>query len=131
MQFNGHQFLLPIKDLDDQIINRRDERGQELSEPLTVKQVIRTALTTSFRDQTEDDVVKFNNYSLAKRIFKSEPQSQIELSSEEISTIKKKVGLAWGTEVHGFVVEVLEQKNKDFKVVGKADTVQKAEAQTN
>lgn len=50
---------------------------------------------------------KFKNYQLAQRISKG---GEVECSAEEITSLKKRIGLAWGTNVVGPAWMLLEQR---------------------
>lgn len=120
MKFSGYQMHLPVKDIDGKIISERDERGQVIKEkdgdrPLTVKKVIREALTSNIQSMQEDEKKKFEDYQIATRVHYADPEGSIELTSEEITQIKKKVSNVWGIEIYGFIVDLLEGRNKDYK----------------
>jgi hypothetical protein len=123
MILTGYQLLIPVKDLDGETIPRRKDTGEVMTEekegktqviPLTVKQVLRNALTTTLRGLEEDEKRKTDNYAQAKKILAVEPDGEIEIPTSELAYIIKKMKLSWGIEVSGFVEDILEGRNKDF-----------------
>lgn len=117
--------VLPLKDLDGNVIPDRDEKGRVIQDkagerPLVVKTVIRTALVAGLPAVVEDEKRKFANYQLAAKILKADPGTEFELESEEVTHIKLKVSHAWGIEVYGFIVDLLEGRNTDWKPSEKA-----------
>lgn len=112
--------LLPVKDLEGKIVPERDDRGfiikdGDKEKPLSVKTTIRTALTSNVQAMQEDEKKKFEDYQIASRVLMVEPEENLELTAEEITQIKKKVSYVWGIEIYGFIVNLLEGHNKDWK----------------
>jgi hypothetical protein len=114
MKFTLAQLSLPVKDLEGNIIKRRNDKGEEMSDPLNVRQVLRTTLTTSIQQIQEDDKARFDNYDLAKKIMAVDPENNsVDIDITQVAALKKKVVYAWGIEVAGFVADILEGKNRD------------------
>lgn len=76
---------------------------------MTVKDAIITALTAAESDQKITGEQKFKRYNMAQKI--SEMKKEGELTAEDITEIKKRVGEVFAMpEVIGFVFNTLEGK---------------------
>jgi hypothetical protein len=89
--------------------NLRDLDGEDLIEkgqPINLKTVCVNALLAQFRDETDiDGIEKVKRYKLSTKIYDS--NGNIDLSSEEISLIKKLVGKAFSTIIVGQAFDML------------------------
>lgn len=106
MKFHGSNFLEVVKDLDGKEI----KESPSSDTPLTVKQAIRYALTSTINEGgAPNSEQKFKEFELAMKISRVGPEDTIELSAEDISLIKKKSAIL-GTEILGFLFLILENK---------------------
>jgi len=107
MNFPASVLREPVLDLKKKPIMQGDG-----SEPLTVVDAIRFALTTDFKkEENPDGDKKFKNYRLAMRLLDQPPGGSFELSAEEITEIKDKARFMGG-EIVGFLFLLLEAPEK-------------------
>lgn len=81
-------------------------------EPLTVKETLEKSLIGG-DPQNQDVSVKYKRYQLLIRI--KETEKIIDLSSEEITDLKKLIAQVWHITTFGRVVDILEGKEKEKK----------------
>ena len=63
-------------------------------------------------DKLEKGTVKIKRYELARKINEG---GEVEVTAEDISMIKERVGIAFGTLIVGSVYDILEKKKEDLK----------------
>lgn len=103
----GAELLKAVKNLDGEDMKWS---GSGKEKPLTVQQAIRLALTGSLDDEKVKGDDKFKYFNLAKKIMDAKEAEDLELSAEEVTLIKERVGKFWGAELVGYVYNVLEAK---------------------
>ena len=94
----------PLKTLGGEVMQDNDGKGNVMD--ATLKTVIVNALLSPV--ERESGVEKMKKYELATRIYKSE--DEVELSAEEITLIKARVGELFAPLVVGQVYNALEGK---------------------
>jgi len=111
----GAQLFKVITNLDGKEMKYNTD-GSEKNLP--VQQAIRLGLTASMEDDRAKGDDKFKNYQLASKIMGAKKDEDLELTAEEVSLIKEKVGKFWGAEVVGFVYNLLEAKYEKSSLTG-------------
>jgi len=94
---------VPLKTLDGQVMKDNDGQGNAID--ATVKMVIVNAILAPV--QKESGVDKVKKFDLAQRIYKSD---EVDLTAEEISLIKERVGESFPPIVVGQIWNLLEGK---------------------
>jgi len=94
---------VPLKTLDGQVMKDNDGQGNAID--ATVKMAIVNAILAPV--QKESGVDKVKKFDLAQRIYKSD---EVDLTAEEISLIKERVGESFPPIVVGQIWNLLEGK---------------------
>lgn len=116
--FCGAQFMQPVKSIDGEPFKDfEQEFDGKIKEKgdLSMRQAIRIALNHT-PDKTDDEK-KLEYFAIITKIFSADKETAIDLSSSEIVMIENKCKQRWGTEAFGFIHNVLEGKNTDFKIL--------------
>jgi hypothetical protein len=95
-------------DFDSKIVdlagNEVPIKEDNVEVPLTLKSVSINSLMSQTKEN-ESGEVKLKNYKLAERIFVG---GVVEIEAEEITLLKEKIALFWGTLVVGCAGKILE-----------------------
>jgi hypothetical protein len=89
-----------------QLMTLRGNPIQEGEEKATLGRIVVASLCASVDRATGEE--KLRRYTLAEKI--SNAGDEIELTAEEVSLIKKMIGLAMPTEIVGYAYKVLDQQ---------------------
>lgn len=101
MKVNFSQIL---NNINGKPLKHRDEEGNEGD--LKLSDVCTNALMSlAEQDKNENGVKKFKRYQLATKIHK---QDEVEVTAEEVSLLKEKIGSLYGPAVIGPCYELLE-----------------------
>jgi len=103
----GKQLLLDVLNLDGKPMKYMND-GAESN--LSVKQAIRLGLTASLEEEKAKGDDKFKHFTLATKVMGVTKDADLELTAEDITQIKERVGKFWGAEVVGFIYNILEAK---------------------
>jgi hypothetical protein len=103
----GTQLLLDVLNLDGKPMKYMND-GAESN--LSVKQAIRLGLTASLEEEKAKGDDKFKHFTLATKVMAVKNGNDLELTAEDITQIKERVGKFWGAEVVGFIYNILEAK---------------------
>ncbi len=94
----------------------KDKKSEELVQA-TLGDICSEALLGVFeRDRNEGGKVRYERWQLAEKIIKS--SGEVELGSEEIVTIKERVGTAYGPVIVGPTYDLLEGKKDELQTNG-------------
>lgn len=103
MKINTNQVL---KSLSGEVLKDRDDKGQAID--ATLKVAIVNALLAPMQKE-EAGTIKIKKYELAKRIYQND---EIDLTAEEITLIKARVGEVYPPLLVGQMNEILEGKSE-------------------
>jgi hypothetical protein len=113
-KFPSKIFVQDVKNLDDEAFKRGNDKGEQVN--LTLQFAVRSALTANLAGPggaDPEENKKYELFELARKVNKlsAKEDTEIELSSEDITLILGRVKKVWPIEAYGFIYDVLEQKN--------------------